>query len=120
MSGGYPGIPTPSTDYTAVDVRDVGIAHVKVLEYKEATGKRFIISGFKLPSHDLFNILRQKYEPQGYKIPSKLIDAEGIKQSGHGPSLRTLGFLGKKFQVDNSRSIKELGMNYRGAEESVL
>jgi hypothetical protein len=34
LSGGYPGIPTPSTDYTAVDVRDVGIAHIKALEYK--------------------------------------------------------------------------------------
>jgi hypothetical protein len=32
-------------------VRDVGVGHVKALEYKEAKGKRFIISGFKLPSH---------------------------------------------------------------------
>jgi hypothetical protein len=49
-----------------------------------------------------------------------LIDAEAIKQSGHGPSLRTIGYLGKKFQIDNSRGIKELGMNYRGVEESVF
>lgn len=98
-------MPTPSTEYSAVDVRDAAIAHVKALEYKEAKGKRFIVSGFKLQSHDLFNLLRQKYEPQGYKIPTNLIDAEGIKQSGHGPSLRTLSYLGRKFQVDNSRSI---------------
>jgi hypothetical protein len=52
----------------------------------------------------------------GYNIPSNLIDAEGIKKSGHGPSLRTLGFLGKKFQVDNSRGVNELGMKYRTAE----
>ncbi len=34
--------------------------------------------------------------------------------------MRTLGFLGKKFQIDNSRSVKELGMTYRKAEESLL
>ena len=64
--------------------------------------------------------MRSKYEHLGYKIPSNLIDAEGIKQSGHGPSMRTLGFLGKKFQINTSRGVNELGMKYRTAEESIL
>jgi nucleoside-diphosphate-sugar epimerase len=33
LKGTYPGIPTPSTTYAAVDVRDVALGHVKALEY---------------------------------------------------------------------------------------
>jgi dihydroflavonol-4-reductase len=106
LSGSYPGMPTPAPQYAAVDVRDTALAHVKALEYEGAKGKRYIISGFSLTSDELFSILRVKYEPLGYKIPSNPIDAEGIKKSGHGPSMRTLNFLGKKFQVDNSRGVK--------------
>lgn len=120
LNGGYPGIPSPATEYAAVDVRDVAIAQVNALEYPEAKGRRFIVSGYSLLSSDVFEIVRGKYGHLGYNIPSNPIDAEGIKQSGHGPSLRTVGFLGKRFKVDNSRAIKELGMKYRGAEESIL
>jgi len=97
LSGSYPGIPSPGVQYAAVDVRDVGIGHVNALEYADAKGKRYIVSGFKANTDELFDILRKKYEPLGYKIPTNHIDAEGIKKSGHGPSLRTINFLGKKF-----------------------
>ncbi len=90
------------------------------MEYPEAKGKRYIISGFPLENIKVFDILRQKYGPLGYNVSTNLIDAEGIKASGHGPSMRVLGFLGKKFRVDNSRGIKELGMKYRTAEESLI
>ena len=116
MNGGYPGIPTPFTEHSAVDVRDVAIGHVNALEHPEAKGKRYIVSGFRLKSSDVFEILRQKYGALGYNIPSNEIDSEGIKKSGHGPSLRVLGFLGKRFYIDNSRSINELGLKYRTAE----
>lgn len=95
------------------------MGHVNALEHADAKGKRYIISGYSVKNDQVFEILRAKYGEQ-FKIPSNPIDAEGIKKSGHGPSLRILGFLGKKFQVDNSRGIKELGMKYRGAEESIL
>lgn len=41
--------------------------------------------------------MTQRYGSEGFKIPSNPIDAEGIKQSGHGPSMRTIFLLGKKF-----------------------
>ncbi len=97
-------------------MRDVAVGHVNALEYPEAKGKRYIISGFNLENTKVFDILREKYGSLGYNIPSNEIDAEGIKKSGHGPSMRVLGFLGKKFQIDNSRAINELGMKYRTAE----
>lgn len=88
---------------------------MNALEYPAANGKRYIISGYNLKNTEVFEILRSKYGPLGYNIPTNEIDAEGIKQSGHGPSLRVLGFLGKKFQIDNSRAVNELGMKYRSA-----
>ncbi len=45
LNGGYPGIPTPATIYSIVDVRDVAIGHVNALEYPGAAGKRYIVSG---------------------------------------------------------------------------
>lgn len=86
-------------------MRDVAIGHVNALEHQDAKGKRYIISGFNIKNNEVFEILRSKYGHLGYNIPSNLIDAEGIKKSGHGPSLRTLAFLGKRFQLDNSRAI---------------
>lgn len=106
LNGGYPGVPTPSTQYATVDVRDAALAHILALEHPEAAGKRYIVSGFSLQTHEVFNLLREKYAPQGYKVPTAEIDAEGIKKSGHGPSLRVLPFLGRKFCVNNSRAIQ--------------
>lgn len=120
LNGGYPGIPTPVIENSAVDVRDVAIGHVNALEYPDAKGKRYIISGFPLENTKVFDILRQKYGSLGYEICTNPIDAEGIKASGHGPSMRVLGFLGKRFRVNNSRGINELGMKYRTAEESLI
>jgi dihydroflavonol-4-reductase len=75
LSGTYPGVPSPSTQYAAVDVRDVAIGHIRALEHPAAKGKRYAISGFHLQTDSLFSILRSKYEPQGYKIPSNPITA---------------------------------------------
>jgi len=97
LEGGYPGIPSPGFQHAAVDVRDVGVGHVNALEYAGAKGKRYIVCGFQVKTDELFDLLRKKYEPLGYKIPTNLIDAEGIKKSGHGPSLGTVNFLGRKY-----------------------
>lgn len=93
---------------------------MRALEHKDANGKRYIISGDQLDSHTMFNLLRETYGPKGYNVTSTLIDEEGIKKSGHGPSLRTLALLGRKIKVNNSRGINELGMKYHTAKESLL
>ena len=46
LNGTYPGVPTPSTQYAVVDVRDAAIGHSRALESPTAKGKRYIISGF--------------------------------------------------------------------------
>lgn len=116
LRGDYPGVPTPPTQFAGVDVRDTAIGHVKALEHPEAKGKRYIISGFTFTTDQMFEVLRTKYSPQGFKIPSDQIDVEGIKKSGHGGAMRILPFIGRKFSVDNSRGVNELGMTYKTAE----
>jgi len=64
-----PGIPKVS--FPIVDVRDVALAHVNALERLEETnGKRYIMVASTHWMMDACNILRQEFEPQGYKIPS--------------------------------------------------
>jgi dihydroflavonol-4-reductase len=119
LNGGYPGVPTPAYENALVDVRDVAVAHVNALEHADAKGKRYIVAGYDIMNNEIFDLLRSKYG-EHYNIPSNPIDAEGIKKSGHLPSMRVLGFLGRKFRLDNSRGIKELGMKYRTAEQSLF
>ena len=64
--------------------------------------------------------MTEKYGSKGFKIPSNPIDAEGIKKSGHGPSMRTLFLLGKRFEVNSTRSNNELGLKFRSVKESLL
>jgi hypothetical protein len=40
------------------------------------------------------------------------VTPEGIKASGNGVAMRALGMLGKRFTVDNSKSVKLLNMKY--------
>ena len=55
----FPGVPTPHTLYSAVDVRDVALAHVNALEEPNAKGKRYIVSGFQIQNDEIFSILRE-------------------------------------------------------------
>lgn len=54
LNGGYPGVPTPSTQYVAVDVRDVAVGHVNALEHPDAKGKRYIVSGYAVTTDQVF------------------------------------------------------------------
>ncbi len=55
----FPGVPTPHTLHSAVDVRDVALAHVNALEEPNAKGKRYIVSGFQIQNDEIFSILRE-------------------------------------------------------------
>ena len=94
-SGVYP------SNFTDVDVRDVAAAHVAAAERKEASG-RYILSSRDASTHlDYVELLRPSFPKRA--LPSKL----------SGP----LFF--QDYTVDNSRSIKELGIQYIPREKSV-
>lgn len=58
LNGGYPGIPTPSPEYSTIDVRDLAIGLVKALEYPEAKGRRWIVSGDRIKIDEVFSTIR--------------------------------------------------------------
>lgn len=45
------------------------------MEYPQAKGRRWIASGDRIRTHEIFQILSEKYEKQGFKFPTNKIDA---------------------------------------------
>lgn len=105
--------------YPIVDVREVAEAHVKVGENTAATG-RFIISGDHTVSVlDMANLVRPIH-PNPRALPRRNMPKLMIYLAGPfiGISKKWAdGNIGIGFKVDNRRSINELGMSYRSAEE---
>ncbi|KAH7200998.1 hypothetical protein BKA60DRAFT_600865 [Fusarium oxysporum] len=100
----------PDTDFWGfVDVRDLATAHVRALEVSEAGNERFLIAGGRYSYQQTADVLRASP-----RIP----DAEKKKiPRGHpgddypGPNV---------YELDNSKSIRILGVEYRSFEESIV
>ncbi|RKL08153.1 hypothetical protein BFJ68_g9500 [Fusarium oxysporum] len=100
----------PDTDFWGfVDVRDLAAAHVRALEVSEAGNERFLIAGGRYSYQQTADVLRASP-----RIP----DAEKKKiPRGHpgddypGPNV---------YELDNSKSIRILGVEYRSFEESIV
>ncbi|KAI7763633.1 hypothetical protein LZL87_010688 [Fusarium oxysporum] len=100
----------PDTDFWGfVDVRDLATAHVRALEVSEAGNERFLIAGGRYSYQQTSDVLRASP-----CIP----DAEKKKiPRGHpgddypGPNV---------YELDNSKSIRILGVEYRSFEESIV
>jgi nucleoside-diphosphate-sugar epimerase len=92
-----------------VDVRDVGIAHLRALELPEAINKRFLLTEGTYTFQNICGILRDSP-----KIPDSVkakIPLGSPGQDNAGPHV---------YDLENSRSKKVLGMQYRTLEESVV
>ncbi|CAH0036580.1 unnamed protein product [Clonostachys rhizophaga] len=100
----------PNTDFWGfVDVRDLAKAHIRALEVPEAGNERFFITAGRYSYQQTADVLRAS---------SSIPDAEKKKvplgQPGHnypGPNV---------YELDNSKSIRILGAEYRSFEESIL
>ncbi|EEU34490.1 uncharacterized protein NECHADRAFT_73192 [Fusarium vanettenii 77-13-4] len=104
-----------------VDVRDVAEAHVKV-GANTATKGRYIISGdHTISLLEMANLVRPIHQNPKvlpcWNLPKLMVYAAGpfigISKKWSDANM------GIGFKVDNSKSIKELGMAYRSAEEAV-
>jgi len=112
----------PRMGIGAVDVRDVALAHFNAGFNPDAKG-RYIISGHNTWFMEMANVLRPRYGDK-YPLPKKEMPKWLIWLVG--PMLNK--FLTRKsvslnmnlpFKADNSKSVKELGMNYRPLEQSM-
>lgn len=111
----------PKLSFGIVDVRSVARAHVNAIKIKEAKG-RYILVSETLSMKDIANILNKKYGDK-YSIPKN--ELPNLVIYGVGPFI---GFtwkyikrnVGKPLKFDNSKSRKELSINYSKAEQTIL
>ncbi|VUC29006.1 unnamed protein product [Clonostachys rosea] len=100
----------PDTGYWGfVDVRDLAKAHVRALEVPEAGNERFFIVGGRYSYQQTADVLRASP-----RIPEVLKKNIPLGKPGHnypGPNI---------YDVNNSKSIRILGVEYRSFEESIV
>lgn len=124
LKGTYPGIMNLTWGF--VDVRDVATAHVTAMQKEPAKG-RYICAGSTISMRDVVALLA-KSGYGGYKLPKLGMDcaigdyavklSSYLQPKGVGTYLRT--HVGRVPRYDNGKSRRELGINYRGVESSIL
>jgi dihydroflavonol-4-reductase len=122
-TGTYPGI--LSLSFGMVDVRDVSAAHIKAMETPTASG-RYLCAGDVVTMRDLVATMRDVL-PASVTLPTRSLDnafgtqvvklASRFQPSGVGSYLRS--HLGRTPRYDTARIRRDLGMEFRPAEESI-
>jgi nucleoside-diphosphate-sugar epimerase len=119
---GYFFYGAPDFSFTTVDVRDVAEAHVAAAENPDAHGRYILAAKTMTSFHDMSRILRTQH-PRSLRLPRTRLPHWPVRVLGPAFGLTQdyiRKHLGIRFEVDNSRSIRELGVTYRPIEETVL
>ena len=119
---GYFCYGAPDFSFTTADVRDVADAHIAAAEKPDAHG-RYIVAAERMTSfHEMARIIRGRY-PRDLRLPRTRLPHWPVRILGPAFGLTQdyiRGHLGIRFRVDNSRSVRELGISYRPVEETLL
>lgn len=95
----------PPTIFPAlVDVRDLAKAHLLAYESEKAANRRYLISATSFNYQQIIDIIRKEFPELRNTTP------EGDPKMS----------LPEVFKVDNSKSVRDLGMTYRSLEETVI
>lgn len=115
-----PGI--PDVGWAVVDVRDVADAHVAALRAKNAPGYRHICTIGHVSMREVAAILKEVYEPRGYKIPTMHVPGWLLRIVGKFDKTASLAVqeLGLRQDVDVSRTRENLGWNPRTLRTMVV
>ena len=111
----------PKLSFGAVDVRDVARAHVAAGDLPGAHG-RYITNAETVTMLGIGKVLRQAF---GYRPSFPLIEAPNFAVTAAAPFAgHTRQFmrknLGYPLRFDNSRTVAELGVQFRPAKESIV
>lgn len=107
--------------FATVDVRDVAFAHAAAADLEQANG-RYIVAERKMASFvDMARLLRPVHDKPGklprWEIPNWLVRLIG---PAFGLSQKYMrNHLGIRFELDNSRSLNDLGVTYRPLEQTL-
>ncbi len=103
MNGSRTEVP-PTGFWAIVDVRDVALAHKLAYEQPQAAGQRYFVTAGTFSFQMICDILRKELPELRDRVP----------KGDEGAPLPPL------YKVDNSKSVKELGMTYRPLKELVV
>lgn len=119
---GYFFYGAPDFSFTTVDVRDVADAHIAAAEKPDAKG-RYILAARTMTSFiEMSRVIRARH-PRDRRLPRTALPHWPVRVLGPAFGLTQdyiRKHLGIRFEVDNSRSVNELGLAYRPVEETVL
>ncbi|MFE3545363.1 NAD-dependent epimerase/dehydratase family protein [Nocardia sp. NPDC059177] len=109
------------TGWTPVDVRDLAVAHRLAMEVPEAAGNRYICAGEPLWMPDLAAMLARDYNPQGFRVPTRVLPNWVVRLAAvFDKTIRlTLPVLGRTEYVSADKARRELGWTMRPIEETV-
>lgn len=105
--------------FTYVDVRDVALAHLRAALNEKASGRYILAEKSMLSLFDMAKLIRP-YHRKPYLLPRFQLPHWMIRLVGPFFGLTQdyiREHLGIRFTADNHRSIEELGIVYRPAEE---
>jgi nucleoside-diphosphate-sugar epimerase len=90
--------------YLWIDVRDLAEAHIKAMLVPEAVGQRFFTTAGYFSNKRIVDVVRKHFPQLESKLPAA-DTPDDFPQEVYG--------------IDNSKSIKVLGLAYRSLEESI-
>lgn len=107
--------------FTYVDVRDVALAHLRAALNEKASGRYILAEKGMISLFDMAKMIRP-YHRKAYLLPRYQLPHWVIRLVGPFFGLTQeyiRHHLGIRFTVDNHRSVEELGIVYRPAEETL-
>ncbi|WP_037682217.1 NAD-dependent epimerase/dehydratase family protein [Streptomyces griseus] len=119
---GYFFYGAPDFSFTTADVRDVALAHIEAAERTEAHG-RYIVAAPEMTSFREMSRILLAHDPRNLRLPRTALPHWPVRLLGPAFGLTQdyiRKHLGIRFRVDNSRSVKELGLTYRPIEETLV
>ena len=120
VSGEIPAC--PKIGWPLVDVRDVAWLHVESMLHPDAAGNRYCAVNGSLWLSDIASVLRPRYKPQGYKVPSIEMPNWVVKFASYFMSdlkafKSSLGLLGN---ISNAKAQKELAWKPVELNQSII
>ncbi|MFI1069255.1 NAD-dependent epimerase/dehydratase family protein [Streptomyces puniciscabiei] len=119
---GYFWYGAPDFSFTTADVRDVADAHIAAAENPSAHGRYIVAAETMTSFHEMARVILARH-PRDLRLPRTRLPHWPVRILGPAFGLTQdyiRKHLGIRFRVDNSRSIRELGLSYRPLEETLL
>jgi len=112
----------PKLHFPIADVRDVAAAHVQAMLVPDAAGHRHITTGASFWMKEYALIMKEEFEPMGYKIPTGEAPNFMIRVASLcDKSLRSITpLLGKVANVDNTRMRTVLQVEPRPIKDTIV